>query len=662
MKKALCLFLVVLTLFSLLTVFAGAESVTAPRVMQELATLKIDGKAFSESDFPLDSTDEKLYIIAAAERNFRTVTYSPGYELYFYIYNPSGKEFKEDVRNSIQIGLNDECTEYKFYGAKIHSRSNDNRFLLLGVTTSAYYASSALLFGQQKDAARRIYNVVQVRLVTEGDLESFTLNRVFFFEGYDYNKTLKCFWQELGALEVTLHSTSWISPNAGYKADGKTEATIYDHYEINSVYFSIPRELYNQYDYLKSIRAEYDAARLTPIIVTRPGDFDEATKNAILAGTTIWKDNNNDGDNDLGLDVMDLYWQYYTDTFWTELAAWLYSESDHTRDLADAGLLWIDRSVNLQNFLAYYFEVLPEGFDYTDGAQFFKAVVAAEDLEAYFEERYNDPKYDSSKLYSEIQHKVMDYHSRDFDDEAIWSMSGYNDMLEATGGFKKWWKKLTIENDSYTWLDFATKANHIDVYLDPSEYANVSSASYQKVADELFIGVNDVENFSKFCAEAAQSDEVVVLLRFGFSDYRFQVVEDVWEGALGVGAKVGVAIEKWAYMDFSLAHLVFYNDGADIVVPVSSNVVDSFGDLDAGGDSGINGPADIVDDFKDSWKDFTSDVSDFWGSMTKVLAWVGVGVAVLVVLFIVLRFIKPKDKIELVLPDGTNPKRRKRRK
>ena len=125
---------------------------------------------------------------------------------------------------------------------------------------------------------------------------------------------------------------------------------------------------------------------------------------------------------------------------------------------------------------------------------------------------------------------------------------------------------------------------------------------------------------------------------------------------------MALAVDKWAYLNVNVADLVFTKAGQNYTVPVSSNTVDSFGNVDVFGDPTINGAGDVIDEIKDGWNGFWGDVSDFWGSMMKVLAWVGIGVAVLVVLFIVLRFIKPKDKVELVLPDGTNPKRRKRRK
>ena len=166
--------------------------------------------------------------------------------------------------------------------------------------------------------------------------------------------------------------------------------------------------------------------------------------------------------------------------------------------------------------------------------------------------------------------------------------------------------------------DFADTVDHIKVIENPAAYSNVSSANYESVSEELIIGMNDVADFADFCAKADLSNYVVVLLRFGFSDYRCMVLHDAWETVgVGNGPDVAVGIEKWAYMNLNIAHLVFYNDGADIVVPVASNTVDSFGDLDV---------------FPDPSKDFFPNGPDFSG----VGDWLDLIVAILRLVLIIM--------------------------
>ena len=240
MKRILCFVFVAVFLMATFSVAAGAETTTITPVMKELATLYVDGKQFSEADYPADASDKNLYVIAMLENGFVSTSYSPTYELFLYIYNPSCITFGDFASNSIQIGLNYDCKEYNFFGLDIVSRSTDQRFLKVKVAYSNIYGSNAPCYKDQQYEDERVYNIVNIRFYTNGKLESYTIDLAYVFKGFKHNDTLTCSTKELGALDVELHTTNWISPNAGIRVDGRT-ASIYDHYEINTVYFSIPK-------------------------------------------------------------------------------------------------------------------------------------------------------------------------------------------------------------------------------------------------------------------------------------------------------------------------------------------------------------------------------------------------------------------------------------
>ncbi len=673
MKKALCMLLVVLTLFSTFAVFVSAESSSAPSVMSELAGLRIDGKAFSESDFPLDEKDKNLYILAAAEKNFRTVSNSPQFELYFYIYNPSGMELKTNDRNSIQIGMDEDCesAKYCYFGIKIHSKSVDNRFLKISVTTSKYYSSMSLLLSRQKSTSRRVYNVALIRFVVDGKFETFPIKRAYVFKGYDYNNTLTASWKALDVLDVELHTTNWISPNAGLKVDEKTEASVYDHYEIHTVYFRVPKTYWDTYEYLYSIRATYDAVHLTPIIVTREDDRDfaddegQATKNAILAGTSL---------SASGLEVYDLGWDNEYALSNPSYKRWLYTDSDslygdsrynESGGLSNPTYTFFD--ITRYDALSYYFATLPGDFEYTEGADIVKAAISSQQLKEYFDERYDNPLFSSSALYSQyISNQDLSKSATEFKAEGIYKMSDYSDILSTKSAWEQWWTRhIKYESDSPLFDTFADEVQHISVLKDPGTYANVPSYGDQKVAEvaeQLFISAADMGEFSEVCKDAAAAGDYVVLLRVGFNDYSCMPVRDCWETSFDTGPYVAVAVDKWVYRNISVAELVFTKHGQYYTVPVASDVVDSFGNVDVSGDPTINGPGDVLDEIGDAWKGFLGDVSDFWDGAKKLLLWIGIGLAVLFVVFIVLKFVKPKDRIELVMPDGTGQRRKRRRR
>ena len=647
-KKILCALLAAITLLSCFALAVSAEDEQTPSVMTDLSALEIDGVPFSKENYPRDTSDPDFYIITVIESHFVSKDNSPDYDLFIYIYNPSGQDIADVQWNAIQVGFNDQCKEYSYVGLKLLSKSSDDRFIKAKVVSSQMYDSKDCCVINHESNDMRIYNIASLRLkVKRGNVRKVVgVKKAFIFSGFNSDQTLTCISKSFDALDVELHATNWISPNAGLRTDG-TVASIYDHYEINSVFFKVPKSYWNKYEYLKSIRARYDAIHLTPIILTRVNDMDfsdakgQATKQAILNGTTIEAGGTPD--------VYDLYWAVYWNDYVenqpiSSMHSSIYSENGTTRrDAATyaTSIMGVPASIPLDctvyESLAYYFACLPSNFSYTDGESVVEAAVSSEELEEYFYQRYYNPYYDDSKLYDEkISNISLDYYSTDYDADALYNMTTFSSALANTSKLNQWWRKFTTENDSYLYEDFETTANHIDVVQNPLQYVSVQPSGYKDVAAALHIGVNDVADFSRVCQEAVQEDCYVVLLRFGFSDYRCQVVRDVWEYAIRNGPLVGLAVDKWAFMDFSVAHLVFYNDGEDYTIPVVSNVVDSFGDLSAYGDPNMNGVEDWVDEIGDSIRDLFEKSKDIW---KKILM---IALAVLVVLVAVWIFFKLK--------------------
>lgn len=645
-KRVICAVFAVMMLVMAFPLSAGAAEEKTPSVLTELQGLYIDGKQFSVNDYPVDKSDEDMQVITVVESGFTNLTYSPSYRLFIYVYNPSCIQVT-DADHSVQIGLNDQNLEknYTFFGLKLLSRSEDYRFLKFMVIDSVTYGMAERAYKTQPYAEERVYDVVLLRLRTLGVLKEHRVKKTFFFKGI--GNTLTCSTKDLNALDVELKFTNWISPNAGYLTDG-SDASIYDHYEINTTYFMIPNDVYYSYDVLKSIKAGFAATHLTPIILTRPDDFDDTTKDAIIQGADI----------EIGgdVDVMDLWVSsgYYSGGI---PFGWLYSESKNLHAIFSAN--------NTPGFyaydsLAYYFENLDDDFDYDD-PDVAKGVVSAEELKAYFYERYNDPDYDNSKLWVSSEWKELTYNAVGYGVNSLWEMTTFNESLHNRDFFEKWMLKTFVENDSYTFQDFNTKASCIQVIENPSDYSAISVANYQAKADELFIGVSDVKDFSNFCQKAANENCVVVLLRFGFSDYRCYPVRDTFEISLNSGPMVALGVEKTAFLNVSLAHIVFEKAGEDHIVPVASTVGDSFGNLDGYGDSALT-PEDVIDPVADAVekgkKEWEEWLEKFLETLKTIGVITGIVFAVFVLLWIFFKFKPVKIKHEY----PTDKKRHRERK
>ncbi|MBE6581279.1 MAG: hypothetical protein E7650_06675 [Ruminococcaceae bacterium] len=617
MKKIMAFLLAALTLISVFAVTALAAEEATPSVMTELEQLYIDGKQFKASDYPKNTSRQDLQILAVAESGFKSQTSSSGYGLYIYVYNPGCYAFEDSDNNTVQMGLNLSSASYVYYGLKIMSKSSDNRFIKFKVQSYGQNAASEL-YKLQQNASERAYNIAALRLKKNSQITAFAVGKVYLFSGYDFNKTLTCSVRDHEVIEVELHATSWVSPNAGSTVEGG-QADKYHHYEIHSVYFAIDKSYLQRYGFISAIRANYTQAKLTPIVVTRPGVFDALTKDMIQNATPVTKDT----------DVMDLVanyryvWDTDTDTGHIE-GDWGYSETN----LAP----WLDAPFQGDRYdrLAYLFEndQLPEDFDMGEAS--YMLGFTSEELEAYYDNQI-DRGIDKNALYSDIQLKQnIDYSYKD-----MFDLRTYESNLS---GFAKWWHDWFVDDDSYLKENFLTEISKIQVIENPKEYATISEDLKEHYSKNLCINVCDLENFSKFCKDEVTSDQVVVILRYGLADYRCTLIEDVWEAANG-SETVGWSIEKSAFMDVSVAQITFTSKGVDTVIPVVSNTVDSFGDglvFDVVGDLEVD-----LGDVGDGITNWITDLFNQLGEKLKII--VGI-IALLVIIAVVLLVVVPAVK------------------
>lgn len=622
MKRIICLLLCIMSIAACcsLTISAASEE-ASPSIMSELSNMTIGGKQFDEADYPVNTENTNMYILAAVEKGFVNTSVSNQFKFYIYVYNPSCIGITASVDNRVQIGVNVSCVSYNYYRLKLMSITNDHRFAKFEVMKRDVSMES--LWKNQSSVVSRVYNIVKMDFFVNGEMLFFSTTETFTFTGFDYDNSLVCDRCGLDVLGVELHSTNWISPNAGAKVDG-SEATIYDHYEINSVYFSIPEKYFKDGTWLTSIRATYDALHLTPIIVTNSYNFKDdkgkITREAIENGTVIA------GDGDI--DIYDIVGM--GDSYWipsVKSAAWCYSESVNVR------ASYLASGSTIYDRLAYFFESkgLPENFDFEYG-QFRQLAISSEELEEYFYQRYNSATWGSDPnlgyLYSERESRTIDYNGE------LLNMSTY---MSGLSNFKKWWTKLTKKDDSYLFEDFnVDNCQNFRVIDNPSAYASITTADYEKYADDLYIGVNDVGDFSEFCAEAAAKNERVVLLRFGFSDYTCAPIYDCWELMASpiLGDPIGAYVEKWAFMNISVAQLTFKCGTQLIVVPVCSNTVDSYGDVYIYEDP--NDTNGLLSDDPDWWAKFLEKLKETLKKIGKVfLIVLAIIVGVPILLFLI---------------------------
>ena len=181
MKKTVSFVLAVLMLASMFAVAAYATPAKAS-VTTELAGLCIDGKQFNEADYPIDKNRDDIEVLAVAEKGFRTLTSSPDYGLYIYIYNPSCVVFSDS--GSLNIGINLDSESYSTYSLKLMSKSEDFRFYKYQV--KGYYGNAlSNLYKLQKNQGERVYTISLLNLSGE-KTNIYSVGKTCVFTGFDF--------------------------------------------------------------------------------------------------------------------------------------------------------------------------------------------------------------------------------------------------------------------------------------------------------------------------------------------------------------------------------------------------------------------------------------------------------------------------------------------
>lgn len=616
MKKTICMLLAVLSLVAVFMMPISAAITYKSAVLEDLATLTIDGEPFEAANYPRDFEDDNMYLITVVEQTFNPNSES-GYELYFFIYNPSCMYVNDDAYNSIVIGTqvefeaDDKAYEgdgYHHYHIEFCSRSSDDRFLKFRVSDEkgGRPKTKTDLYNQVK-GFRRIYHISGIHLKVGGQIRDFSLGVTYEFKGYkdDSNYPLTCTDQKLQIHEVTLHPTSWISPNAGTTISGR-KADKFDHYEVSSVYFRLPRKIFSDgYNNIYGFRAEFEKYHLTPMIVTHDKRFITAegnsdadrytgteTRHRIVNGLYLnqWEP---------GAGSLDLVANIQTDAdWWKPLVVWLtdftgdwvFSDDDSVRsEVTNDGGKSYDR-------LGWYFSVDKfENIDFDDfeDPNYDYGLLAVDSVRlrqtVIDQLARTDPEHanhiDASVLYTNDPDEV------DCDEVFTAGSRPYTlvNYMSSLSDFQKRLQKWIYDDQSYIFDEYASSEVPPFVVLGTDNPNSVDfnesldfwlSQSDETISKMLYIGRNDVATFRQECA-AAGKDEIVVILHIGVKDYRCAPLYEVNEALSQIGATcVGFAVDKWVYLNVNVTEaLVTSTDGRVRSVPLVSNTVDIVGSI-----------------------------------------------------------------------------------
>lgn len=597
----------------------GELKYDSTNALDDLQSSTIDGEPFDIADYPKNAqgTAQMItfveYCYSQYENGFGN------FALYVYVYNPALLEFATvSTQNKIQIstdfyyeneqGKVGDVKEYSKFSLKFCNASGgeyENLFLKFRVVDDENIILNAERKHEQK-TGNRYYHISGIELFEVGgsatNAHEYLVNKYYQFsgyaEGYGDSEKFPFTCESTGqaeAVELDVRHTF-------YRSETSSKGKGYQN-QLDSVYFAVPKRLFDTYGELQRIKAEWYEYKTKDIIVTSSNEF--------AAAATPWlgKKASNDYDTALGTPainkdigyslVQDYYassgmgyvqgmtwgWNVY-DLYIGERAETLYylfsvdniEEYDPYADIVSIGGV---ESNQLYEYIKNYDNSYDNGtLPIKDGT--ISADLFADDIDDY-------RKVDSD--YGKIQQGYSYY---DFDaDLDLQHLSSWQETdPDFWDNIRNWGLWDTIFGD------IPEEESRTVAPIEIIEEDDLKGTT-KEVSDRLLINANDVQALRDYYNEAVTSSSVddeecvVVLFHFATTDYYSAPVE-IWElgtGLFGGDTKIsGQAYRAWesVFFDFDVIQLTFNNDGVYHVIPTVSSPIDIV--------NAITPPVDMDDD------------------------------------------------------------------
>lgn len=558
-----------------ITVQAASEEVRLDS-SDVLEDLKSDPN-FDVRDYPF-SREGQLTVISFAEYCYSFYDeYSDNYGLYVYVYNPQALEIDIiSLYNKIQMAVayneKGKPSDYEKFNLKFCSMSLDGdqygKFYKFKVIDKV--GSDGLTVQERVDSTERRYDVSGIELMSTGKLNAIEsgVSTTFIFTGYakgygpdlEYpESTLKCTWEELETVTLDVHHTYWRSESSS-KGEGWQN-------QLDSVYFQVPKRLFEEYGKLQRIKAEWYEYVTKDIVVTSNEDFYNAAIDYVGESET-------DGLK-YGL-VQDLE-DVGTPTFPKQEATWAYNRPfiEYVEDYCDV-LYYLFPTRDWCSIEEYdpYGDVTMTGGVYGN-VLYDYMLWYSETFGSSFGEVIKDGRLSSDLFASSVDEgRTRGYTCLDIDaDEDLLSWESYNDIEH---GF---WER--VEN----WF---TGYKPEDVGVSDLTPIQVLTAQDFKLndtalADSLYINYNDVDDLRDVYDQAITIDgaddeeKVVVLFRFAVTDYYSSMVHIRTSGDPIVNE--AYRARETVFFDFDIIQLTFNDNGVYTVIPVVASPMDFVNDI-----------------------------------------------------------------------------------
>ena len=551
---------------------AAPVTMDTSNVYEDLKKMTINGAAFDENNYPENKEADYISVLSFLEYGYAENGDQSNYGIYIYVYNPSKKNILNSTKNKIQIaGVADKDSSETYHKYELDELSRYDGGLYIKYKISNLKPASApkILYDYVKPS-ERIYKVSGIELHESGKYNAtdFPVSGTYAYTGYQkgyaYNlsaeSSLACNQENLTTIKLDLHHTTYRTLTSSAGLDHQNE--------IMSVYFAVPKELYDQYEYLHSVQGEYYKYKIRNLVTTSQDAFNEwdsftAVRLSQIPGATeVIKDGK--------------FWWYHSDF------SSFYS-SDYNDEFFADNLNRIHRTYN-----TCLNEIPVESSTYSID---YKNPFIWVPYIYYVPSLSSDGTYDvlPQEVIDKVNDKgLMPQQEGIYEDDFVEGYTKYDICFEDK-------YKLAPYASTHSWWDFFVETGDLFGYfrIDKEDLKTVTP--FEEVTDAMlnhgddfisknyYVYIDDVDKLRDYYEEKTSdpdNENVVLLFRFSANDYYEESL--IYADKEGVeDASVKSYLTSQTYIkDFDVMSLTFMDKSDNLVViPVAADPIDIVGGL-----------------------------------------------------------------------------------
>lgn len=574
-------------------------------VLDDLNGAVIGGEEFDLKDYPYNPFGRPELIYFAEFGYSVKEDKQSDYGLYVYVYNPQEIALDVDTaRNKIQFTYGDK-ESYLKYSLDFLNYSDEPGY------EGRFYKFKVRLYDSERqdilnavDYNGRVYKISGIELSYKGEVTEYSVAQTYTYTGF-----AKGYGSELATGDTISAQVDGLEDIIELEVEHTFYRTLtsglgYGHQnQVDTVYFTVPKRYFEEYDYLQRIKAEWWEYKTKPIIVTSNtewynGVIDYIGRQLSAHGYMYYE---NDLDyalgvgrdvsligppNDVNYDTVSwnidpskeisirssresqmraLYYLFLVDNI---------EEYDPYADIVTSGGV---SSNALEKYIFGYEKSFESGkLNVKDGT------ISADLFEADIDE--------SRKVNNERGKIQMGYSYYDFDVE-----EDVQQIVSWADGDPSWWdnwQEFGILDSIFGDIPEEEGRSFSPIYIPKEEDF---SGSPETIANRLMCQVSDV---GKLRLAYERKDEVLVMFRFATSDYyaeaadlidytKLLFLQKIEEGAAYIA-------QQSVFLDFDIIQLTFAKGAVSTIIPVVMSPLDIIND--------ISTPVDMPEDEKDLLK------------------------------------------------------------